>query len=101
MKGWRDAGPAHGMKKRARKATSEIRAGLNLGPKSTTWLNAIGIFSLDDLRRVGAVPAFLELRRAGFRVSIVMLYALEGALTGTHWLTVKPERKHELLAALQ
>ena len=49
----------------------------------------------------GPVPAFLELRRAGFNVSIVMLYALEGALTDTHWLTVKRERKQELTAALQ
>lgn len=75
--------------------------GLNLGPKSTTWLHAIGIFTLDDLRKVGSVPAFLELRRAGFNVSIVMLYALEGAITNTHWLTVKRERRQELLAALQ
>jgi DNA transformation protein len=89
------------LKKNAQKAAQPVDQGLNLGPKSTTWLNEIGIFTLDDLRRVGAVPAFLELRRAGFNVSVVMLYALEGALTDTHWLTVKRERKQELLAALQ
>ena len=89
------------MKKKPHEKMLTVDRGLNLGPKSTTWLNAIGIFTLDDLRRIGAVPAFLELRRAGFNVSIVMLYALEGALTDTHWLTVKRERKQELTAALQ
>lgn len=73
----------------------------NLGPKSARWLAEIGIHNLDDLKRVGAVAAFLELKRAGMDVSVVMLYALEGAVTHTHWLEVRRERKNELLAALK
>jgi TfoX/Sxy family transcriptional regulator of competence genes len=89
------------MKAKPKNSASPLSEGLNLGPKSTAWLNAIGIFTLHDLRRVGSVPAFLELRRAGFKVSLVMLYAPEGALTNTYWLTVKREHKPELLAAIQ
>jgi DNA transformation protein and related proteins len=89
------------MKAKPKNSAPPLPEGLNLGPKSTACLNVIGIFTLRDLRRVGSVPAFLELRRAGFRVSLVMLYALEGALTNTDWLTVKRERKQELLAAIQ
>jgi DNA transformation protein and related proteins len=89
------------MKAKPKNSAPPLQEGLNLGPKLTAWLNAIGIFTLDDLRRVGSVPAFLEPLRAEFKVRLVMLYALEGALTNTHWLTVKRERKQELLAAIQ
>ena len=100
MKG-RDKGEARRDKRAGGDVPPPLGAALNLGPKSAGWLWAIGIHTVEELRAVGAVPAFLELRRAGFDVSVVMLYALEGALTGTHWLEVKRTRKQELLAALQ
>jgi len=74
---------------------------LNLGPKSREWLEAIGVRTLADLRRVGAVPAYVALKRIRGRVSLNMLYALAGAVDGVHWLDVKRERRLELLLQVE
>ena len=52
----------------------------NLGNTSVNWLRAVGIGSYDELKRNGAVLAYNKIRRRGFRVSKVLLYALHGAL---------------------
>jgi DNA transformation protein len=83
------------------KGSSSVEEGLNLGAKSRAMLAEIGIHTLDDLRRAGSVNTYLELKLRGQPASLVMLYALEGAITNTHWLVVKRERKRELLAAIQ
>lgn len=58
----------------------------NLGPISAARLRAVGIDSPEDLRRLGAVEAFLRLRRGlPFDISLVFLYALHGAVTDTDW----------------
>jgi DNA transformation protein len=58
----------------------------NLGPVSATRLRAVGIESPEELRRVGAVEAFIRLREANpFEISAVFLYALHGAVTDTDW----------------
>ncbi len=73
---------------------------LNVGPKSAAWLRQVGIRTEDDLRALGAVAAFLKVKRAGFRPSLNLLYALEGALLGCHWQQVPAERRSELLLAV-
>lgn len=72
----------------------------NLGPKSREWLAGIGIKTVDELTRVGAVPAYLALKRANGRVSLNLLYALVGAVEGLHWVDVKRQRRLELLMQL-
>jgi DNA transformation protein len=58
----------------------------NLGPISAARLRAVGIDSPDELRRVGAVEAYLKLRESHpFEISVVFLYALHGAVTDTDW----------------
>ena len=58
----------------------------NLGPISAARLRAVGIDSPEELRRLGAVEAFLRLRRGlPFDISLVFLYALHGAVTDTDW----------------
>lgn len=74
---------------------------LNVGPKSTAWLRQVGIRSEEALREAGAVGAFVKVKRAGFRPSLNLLYALEGALTGCHWQQVPPERRAQMLQALE
>ena len=73
----------------------------NLGPKSREWLAAIGIRSVEDLRRAGAVPAYVALKRSRAGVSLNALYALVGALEGAHWLDVKRERRLELVMQVE
>lgn len=69
----------------------------NVGPKSAAWLRQVGVRSLDDLRALGVVPAFMKVRRAGFRPSLNLLYAMEGALLDCHWQDVPEARRSELL----
>lgn len=57
----------------------------NLGNTSVNWLRAVGIQNRADLQEIGAVEAYVKVKQRGFRVSKVLLYALEGALIDTHW----------------
>ena len=68
----------------------------NLGKTSVQWLHAAGIHSASDLHRLGAVNAYREVRARGFRVSKVLLYALEGALLDIHWKDLPPALKTRL-----
>lgn len=76
----------------------ELHGLSNLGRTSVMWLHAAGIHNLAELRRRGAVNAWLAVKGRGFRVSRVLLYALEGALQDCDWRSLPVERKAELLA---
>jgi len=68
----------------------------NVGPKSAAWLRQVGIRSQDDLVAAGAVGAFMKVKRAGFKPSLNLLYALEGALLGCHWQQVPEARRAQM-----
>ena len=73
----------------------------NIGPKSAAWLRQVGLRTLDDLASAGAVGAYMKVRRAGFKPSLNLLYALEGALTDCHWQEVPESRRTELVQAAE
>jgi hypothetical protein len=73
----------------------------NIGPKSMAWLRQTGVRSLEDLQAVGALAAFVRIKRAGFRPSLNMLYALEGAILGCHWQEIPDVRRAELVQAAE
>ncbi len=73
----------------------------NVGPKSAAWLRQVGVRTQEDLVRLGAVEAFMKVKRAGFRPSLNLLYALEGALANCHWADLPDERKAALLLAAE
>jgi DNA transformation protein and related proteins len=73
----------------------------NLGPKSQQMLAAAGIHSLADLQALGAVAAYVQTKRSGARVSLNLLWALEGALSGLHWQDVARDHRTSLLLALE
>lgn len=70
----------------------------NIGPKSMAWLRQTGVRTLDDLKSVGALAAFVRVKRAGFRPSLNLLYALEGAILDCHWQDIPDGRRAELIA---
>ena len=70
---------------------------LNIGPKSAAWLRQVGVRTLDDLRRLGAVGTFMKVKRAGFRPSLNLLYALAGAEQGVHWASLAADYKSALV----
>lgn len=73
----------------------------NLGNTSINWLRTIGVHSRDDLVNKGAVEAYMEIKQRGIRVSKVLLYALYGAMTDTHWNDLDGTTKQRLLAEAQ
>ena len=69
----------------------------NIGPKSMAWLRQTGVRSLEDLKGVGALAAYVRVKRAGFRPSLNLLYALEGAILDCHWQDIPDARREELV----
>ena len=69
----------------------------NIGPKSMAWLRQTGVRTLEDLKSVGALAAYVRVKRAGFRPSLNLLYALEGAILDCHWQDIPDARRSELV----
>jgi len=68
----------------------------NLGPKSAAWLAEVEIHTLADLQRVGSVGAYRAVAQAGLSTSLLLLYALEGALLDVRWDRLPDVIKAEL-----
>ena len=73
----------------------------NVGPKSAAWLRQVGVRTQEDLVRLGPVDAFMKVKRAGFKPSLNLLYALAGAIEDCHWTDLPDGTKAALLAAVQ
>lgn len=74
---------------------------LNIGAKSGAWLRQVGLRTHEDLAAVGSLEAFVRVKRAGFKPSLNLLYALEGALMGCHWQQVDLGRRAEMAEQAQ
>lgn len=71
----------------------------NIGPASALQLREVGIEDAARLRELGAVAAYRRLKHAYPRqVTLVMLYALAGALQDCHWNKLPPGMKEALKA---
>lgn len=72
----------------------------NIGPKSGELLRAIGITTYAELAEVGTLESWRRVKAiAPYRVSLNWLYAIEGALTDTHWNQLPQPVIDELRAA--
>ena len=71
----------------------------NIGPKSSAWLRQVGLRTREDLEAIGAVEAFMRVKRAGFKPTLNLLYSIEGALRDCHWQEVPDGRRSELVLA--
>ncbi|MDN5782508.1 MAG: TfoX/Sxy family protein [Luteimonas sp.] len=69
----------------------------NIGPKSAAWLRQVGLRTPEDLAEAGPLEAFMRVKRAGFKPSLNLLYALEGALCDCHWQEVPDARRVQLV----
>jgi DNA transformation protein and related proteins len=72
----------------------------NVGPKSAAWLRQVGIRTEVEIKVLGAMEVFMKVKKAGFKPSLNLLYALEGAVQDCHWTALTDERKSELVAAV-
>lgn len=74
----------------------QIAALPNLGKVSERWLNGIGIYTEADLRGLGAVNAYRVLSLRGYRPTLNLVWAIEGALRGVIWTDLPADVKAAL-----
>ena len=75
----------------------------NIGKKIAGRLYEVGIFSEDDLRRVGAVGAHRMIKERHPDETLPLcyyLYSFEGALTDKHWDEIGEHKKQQLKAPI-
>ena len=73
-----------------------------IGPESEKRLNAIGIFTKQQLQDTGPVAAFIKLTQlASVKPSLNFLYAMVGALEDQHWAGIARTEKDRLLIELE
>jgi DNA transformation protein len=73
----------------------------NFGPKSQQMLAQAGIKTVEQLRKLGSVLAYLQVKRSGGNASLNLLWAMEGALTNQHWQVVAKQERLSLLLELE
>jgi DNA transformation protein len=74
----------------------------NIGPITARALGAVGITREAELRQMGVVEAYLKMKALDpKRTTLVLLYALQGALTDTYWNDLPAALKTALRDELQ
>ena len=73
----------------------------NFGQKSQAMLAQAGIHTIEQLRELGAVSAFVQVKHCGSCASLNLLWAIEGALSGRHWREVAKHDRLRLLLELE
>ena len=73
---------------------------LNLGPKSAAWLNAVGVYTLTDIERLGPATVYQRVKDQGYKPSLNLLYALAGAVMTVRWNQLPDEVRSRLLLEL-
>ncbi len=70
-----------------------------IGAVTAERLRAVGIETPDDLERSGAVEAYRRVKeRYPEETTLVLLYALQGALWDCHWNGLSRQDKEQLKA---
>jgi DNA transformation protein and related proteins len=82
-------------------AAAKLAAAVNLGPKSAQVLVAAGVSSFAELRRLGSNVAYAKAKQHEPKVTLNLLWALEGALSSLPSQTVAKEHRTSLLLALE
>ena len=74
----------------------------NLGPASAMMLAKVGIHTIDELRAIGAVKAYMRVRAVRSRgASVNLLWSMAAGLDGRGWQEVSSAEKESLLAEVR
>lgn len=83
---------------RAKAANLRLKDLPNIGQGIERLLWKAGIQDIDALRHYGAKSSYLKLRKIKKNLSVKVLYALEGAISGRHYAALPQCQRSELLA---
>ncbi len=75
----------------------------NIGKKIAARLNEVGIFSEDELQKIGAVNAHKMIKENYPNETLPVcyyLYSFEGALSNKHWDDIGEKKKQALKKAI-
>jgi DNA transformation protein len=73
----------------------------NLGPTSTGWLHAVGIYTIEDLERAGSVLVYKMVEQHGFAPSLNLLYSMEAAIRDIDWRELPAAVKEQLKVSVR
>ena len=73
----------------------------NFGSKSQQMLAQAGIHTVEQLRELGAVRAYVQVKQSGVNASLNLLWAMEGALSNRHWQDVAKHDRLNFLLELE
>lgn len=73
---------------------------VGLGPKSQEMLARAGITTVEQLKSLGSIEAYVLTKKVNSSVSLNLLWGLESAITGEHWQSVANKYRTSLLLAL-
>jgi DNA transformation protein and related proteins len=76
--------------------SSNLSKVINIGKDTETKLKLVGIDSFEKLVSIGAEQAFIRLQTLDPGACLSLLYGLQGAVEGTKWNELSPEKKQEL-----
>lgn len=84
--------------KQAKTKPNRLKDLPNLRLATERMLKKAGIESVESLEQHGAADAYRAIQLThSSEVSVELLWALEGAIKGTHWSVIPQERRQELL----
>jgi DNA transformation protein and related proteins len=72
----------------------------HLGTHSEAMLHRVGVTTIDQLRTLGSVAAYLLLRRSAEKVTDRLLWRLEASLSNVRISQISPDRRAEMLRAV-
>lgn len=81
--------------------TQPIASLRSLGPKSAELLAQIGVHTLGQLKRKGAIATYVAAKRKNKLVSLSLLYGIVSAIEACDWRKVQRSRKLELMLAVE
>ena len=89
-----------GFASRATELAEPIENLRNLGPTSCRWLHDMGVYTIDELRKLGAVDTFRIVKRSHPEASLNLLYALVAGLADRDFRDLSEEEKQTLREAV-
>jgi hypothetical protein len=69
----------------------------NLGPTSTAWLRDAGFRTIAELKEVGPVFAYMQVRKRRTQAGLNLLWAIAAGLQDRDWRELTEEEKARLL----
>jgi DNA transformation protein and related proteins len=83
-------------------SSKSVRELNNIGPQTATWLESIGVKTLEDIETLGVVEVYERLKLAyPEKVSLNAMWALQGAILDIPWNQLPESMKEKLKQQLQ